>query len=111
MINQSEIANTPLTEIQLREFIDCVLKTGSLISMLENKKINSTALFSLLLQNKNYQKIFVEMTSCNSFAEAAKILLFLNPNLLKSKITKATLKKIDNGKTKPSYRSRKTSLQ
>lgn len=111
MVNQSEVASTPLTEIQLREFIESVLKLGSLISMLENKKMNSTALFSLLLQNKNYQKLFVEITSCSSFAEAAKLLLFLNPSLLKSKITKATLKKINNGKAKPSYRSRKTPLQ
>jgi hypothetical protein len=110
MVNQSEVASTPLTEIQTKEFIESVLKTGSLISMIENKKLNSTALFSLLLQNKVYQKIFVEITCCGNFAEAAKLLLFLNPSLLKSKITKATLKKINNGKSNLSYRSRKTSL-
>ncbi len=109
-LSHSSLGTTPLNELQSKEFIKALLKTGSLISILENKKINITSLFSLLLERKDYRDFFVEITACSSFKEAVKSLLHLYPNLLKSKITKLAIKKINNGKTKPSYRSRKTSL-
>jgi hypothetical protein len=101
----------PYNEIQTKEFIEAVLKTGALISMLENKKINMTTLFCLLLERQDYQNFFTEITSSNSFKEAVMYMLYLNPSLVKSKITKSLIRKLNNGKTKPSYRSRKTSLQ
>lgn len=101
----------PYNEIQFREFVEGVLKAGALISMLENKKINMTTLFCLLLERPDYQNFFTEITSSSSFKEAIMSMLYLNPSLVKSKITKSLIRKLNNGKSKPSYRTRKTALQ
>lgn len=108
--NDLENSNaSPYSQLHNKEFIEGVLKAGSLISMIENKKINTTTLFSLLLENTNYQDFFTEITSSDSFKEAIMSMLYLNPFLVKSKITKSIVRKI-NGKTKSSNRVRKASL-
>jgi hypothetical protein len=104
----SESSTTsPYDRMVSSELIDGILKAGSLISMMENKKINNTALLALLLKETKYQKFFTEITSSSSFREAVMSLLCLNPNLVKSKITKSFIKNI-NGKSKTPNRSRKT---
>jgi hypothetical protein len=109
--NELENSNaSPFSQINSKEFVEGVLKAGSLISMLENKKINTTALFSLLIENISYQKFFTEITSSSSFKEALFLLLQLNPSLVKSKIVKSLVRKI-NGKSKSNNGARKASLQ
>ena len=88
-ISSSEI--TPLDQLHSKEFIDGVLKAGSFISMIENKKINVTTFFSLLLENKSYQDFFTKITDSDSFKEAVFVLLYVYPSLIKSKITKSIL--------------------
>lgn len=89
----------PFDQIRSKEFVEGLMKAGSLISMLENKKINTTALFTLLLEKPEYQSFFTEITSSDNFKEALLSLLFLHPALVKSKITKSVIRKL-NGKTK-----------
>lgn len=113
MIQQSSIDlersnSSPYDQLISREFIEGVLKAGALISMLENKKINNTMLFSLLLEKLDYREFFTEVTSSDSFKEAVSSLLYLYPSLVKSKITKTVVRKI-NGKS--ANRSRKTLVQ
>lgn len=98
----------PLDRILTAEFIEGTLKAGSLISMLENKKINVTTLFLLILEDKNYQEFFIEMTSSKNIKEAVLSLLFLYPSLVKSKFTKSYIRKVNGQKNK---RIRKSSLQ
>jgi len=99
---------SPVDQICSKEFVEGVLKAGSAISMLENKKLNPTNLFLCLLQTKQYQDFFVELTSSTNFREAILSLLYLYPALVKSKITKAVIKQINNGNPN---RTRKASLQ
>ena len=108
ILESSNSTASPSDQIYLKEFIEGVQKAGSLIAMLENKKINTTALLTLLLEKTDYQDFFTEITSSESFREAIMSLLFLNPNLVRSKITKSLVKKI-NGKS--NYKFRKTSIQ
>jgi hypothetical protein len=89
----------PLDRIKSREFIDGVLKAGSLISMLENKKINVTTLFVLLFESSKYQEFFTEITASDSFKEAILSLLYLHPALVKSKFTKSVIRKSNNKRT------------
>lgn len=96
----------PFLRLHSQEFIDGALKAGSLISMLENKKINTTTLFTLLVENISYQKFFTEITASSSFKEALFSLLQLNPSLVKSKIVKSLARKI-NGKSKSANGLRK----
>lgn len=100
---------TPLDQLHSKEFIDGMLKAGSLIAMLENKKINVAALFTLLLEKESYQEFFTEITASDSFREALLSLLFLFPSLVKSKVTKTVVRKI-NAK-KPTQRPGKASIQ
>lgn len=100
MINRTPITleksnGSPTEQIQSLEFVEGVLKAGSFISILEGKKINSTMLFMLLLENKCYQDFFVEITSSDSFREAVFSLLYLYPSLVKSKLTKSSIRKIN----------------
>ena len=100
----------PFDQIRSKEFVEGLLKAGSLISMLENKKINTTALFTLLLEKPEYQLFFTEITSSDNFKEALLSLLYLHPALVKSKITKSVIRKL-NGKTKHIDVSGKVPLQ
>lgn len=98
----------PYTILHSKEYIEGLLKAGSVISMLENKKINMTTLFSLLIEKQDYREFFTEITSSNSFRESITTLLHLNPSLVKSKITKSLIKK---GINKPNVvGTRKTNL-
>lgn len=109
----SELENSnaaPYEQIINEEFVQGMLRAGSLISIIENKKINTTTLFSLLVENSSYQQFFTEITSSSSFREALKIMLHMNPSLVKSKITKSLVRK-NNGKSKSANKRRKTSLQ
>ena len=109
IFSDSKIASASPTElINAKEFIVGLHKAGALISMLENKKINSTFLFVLLLESKDYREFFTEITSSVNFKDALLSLLFLYPTLVKSKFTKSALRQI-NGKS--TNGTRKASLQ
>lgn len=100
----------PYEQMYVEEFIIGMLKAGSLISLIENKKINTTALFSLLVEKPEYQEFFTEITSSDSFKEALSKMLFLNPSLVRSKITKSLARKA-NGASRTGNRTRKKSIQ
>jgi hypothetical protein len=110
IFSDSKIAAASPTElINAKEFVQGMHKAGSLFSMLENKKINSTFMFVLLLENKEYQDFFTEVTASASFKDALLSLLFFYPTLVKSKFTKSALKQRTN--VKPTNGTRKTSIQ
>tara|TARA_R110000868_G_scaffold133029_7_gene344418 strand:+ start:3614 stop:3955 length:342 start_codon:yes stop_codon:yes gene_type:complete len=94
----------PMDRIYTHEFIEGVLKAGSFISMLEGKKINVTTLFLLILQNKNYQEFFTEVTASDNFREAVLSLLCLHPTLVKSKFTKSFIRKVNVQKSADRFR-------
>jgi len=85
----------PIDQICSQEFIENVYRAGSLISVIENKKLNFTNLFVLLLEKPEYRDLFVEITSSNSFRESLFMMMKLNPSLAKSKIVKSVVKKIN----------------
>ena len=64
---------TPREELCSKEFWSAVMKFGSFVSMVENKKINTTTLFSLLIENKTYQNVFVELTSTLEFSKTKQL--------------------------------------
>jgi hypothetical protein len=87
----------PTDRLHFNEYIVGLAKAGSLISMLEGKKINTTNLLLLILEKKDYQDFFVEITSSKSFRDSILTLLYLYPSLVKSKFTKAYTRKLING--------------
>jgi hypothetical protein len=97
----------PVNRILSQDFIEGLNKAGALFSMLENKKINATGLFGLLLETPCYQDFFVEITASEDFRDSILSLLYLYPSIVKSKITKATIRKLN---AKNSNRIRKITL-
>jgi len=100
LLEELENSNvSPLDQLYSKEFIQGVMKAGSLISMLENKKVNNTLLLSLLLENPDYQEFFTEITSSENFKTSILSLLYLYPALIKSKITKSVVRKLNARRT------------
>lgn len=85
----------PTDQLCSQEFVENMYKAGSLISVIENKKLNFTNLFVLLLEKPEYRDLFVEITSCRNFRESLFMMMKLNPSLAKSKIVKSVVKKIN----------------
>lgn len=85
--------STPYDQVCLQEFVEGLMKAGSAISILENKKLTPANLFIQLLESRQYQQLFSEITCSANFRHALSQLLHVYPNLAKSRITKAALKK------------------
>ena len=106
LLEELENSNvSPLDQLYSKEFIQGVMKAGSLISMLENKKVNNTLLLSLLLENSDYQEFFTEITSSENFKTSILSLLYLYPALIKSKITKSVVRKLNARRTSSKIRT------
>jgi len=85
--------NDPLKQICTKEYILGVLMFGSFLSIVHNKKLNPSAIFVLILENKDLRELFVHVTHTDTAKEALLGLLQLYPPLLKSKNTKRLFKK------------------
>lgn len=97
----------PVNRILMQNFIEGLNKAGSLFSMIENKKLNATALFGLLVESPKYQDFFVEITDSDNFKDSILSLLYLYPSIVKSKITKTIIRRLN---AKQPNRFRKTAL-
>lgn len=85
--------NDPLSQICTKEYILGVFKFGSFLSIIKNKKINPSTLFTSILESKDLREIFIYVTHSENINEALLNLLQLYPSLLKSKNTKRLFKK------------------
>jgi hypothetical protein len=85
--------NDPLCQICTKEYILGVFKFGSFLSIIKNKKINPSTLFTSILESKDLREIFIYVTHSENINEALLNLLQLYPSLLKSKNTKRLFKK------------------
>jgi hypothetical protein len=85
--------NDPLSQICTKEYILGVFKFGAFLSIIKNKKINPSGLFTSILENKDLRDIFIHVTHSENMNEALLGLLQLYPSLLKSKNTKRLFKK------------------
>jgi hypothetical protein len=83
----------PLSQLSTKEYILGVFKFGSFLSIIKNKKINPSGLFTAILENKDLREIFITITHSENINEALLGLLQLYPSLLKSKNTKRLFKK------------------
>jgi hypothetical protein len=93
VLNDFNSRNDPLRQICTKEYILGVFKFGSYLSILHNKRLNPSAIFVCILENKEIRDLFMEVTHSESVHEALLGLLQLYPPLLKSKNTKRLFKK------------------
>jgi len=92
------LKNDPLRQICTKEYILGVFKFCSFLSILHNKRLNPSAIFVLILENKEIRELFVEVTHSENVKESLLGLLQLYPPLLNSKNTKRLFKKSITGK-------------
>ena len=85
--------NDPLDSICTKECVENVLKFGAYLSMINNKRINSSVLFLTILENYRLRDIFVDITGAESERDAFLGVLQLYPVLIKSKNTRKLFEK------------------
>jgi len=85
--------NDPVENVSSKEFIEGLMKLGSFLSIIVNKKINSSTLFTMILENSDVRYILISMTGSESERDALLSILHMYPALLKSKNVKKTFQK------------------
>jgi hypothetical protein len=114
MISESNIRHSttsPCERIASQQYIVGVIMFGSYLTMLHDRRINPSALLTLLFKHSELQEIFVSMTGCESFKESVFGLLQLYPVLIKSKNTKQLIKQLHGSRSRRPNRIRETDLQ
>lgn len=79
--------------INEEEFENNLIKFGSFLSILKNKKINHTSLLSSILDDVNIRNIFLTIVEYDNFNDAFFKVLEIHPNLARSKIIRVKYKK------------------
>ena len=80
--------NDPLDNICNKEFILNVMKFGSYLSIINNKRINASVLFISILENSKLRDIFMEITGAENVRDALLGVMEIYPVLVKSKNTR-----------------------
>lgn len=78
----------PYNQLSEKEFDIILTKVGSFLCLTQNKNINPTTLFLLIMENNNIRLLLMEMTSSPSIIPILKSILTRYPNLIKSKMLK-----------------------
>jgi hypothetical protein len=89
---QEAIIETPISNLARDELEQELIKFGSFCSIIHNKKLNNVTIFSFIVKNKTYRKIFMELTDTDSEREAILLFLKYNNNLCRSKVVREILK-------------------
>ena len=88
---QEAVIETPISQLARDELEIELIKFGSFCSIIHNKKLNNVTIFSLIVKNKLYRKIFMELTDIDSEREAILLFLKYNSNLCRSKVVREIL--------------------
>ena len=89
-LTEQETRN-PANDLQEREFEETVLKMGSFLSIIQNKKINQAKLIITIIQNKIFGNCFLEISNVENAQSLIFNILKKYPTLYKSKIIYKTL--------------------
>ena len=89
---EQAVLDNPLDSLGKEEVEIEILKFSSFCSIMHNKKLNSVAVFTLLVKNKVYKKTFMKLIQVDNDREAILTFLKYNPNLCRSKVVKEVLR-------------------
>jgi hypothetical protein len=89
---EQAVVDNPLDSITKDETEYEILKFCSFCSILHNKKLNSVAVFTLIVKNNIYKKIFMKLIQIDNEKEAFIVFLRYNSNLCRSKVVREVLK-------------------
>jgi hypothetical protein len=88
---ESAVLNNPLDALMDEEIETELIKFSSFCSIIHNKKLNSVTIFSLIVKNKIYKKIYMRMIQVDNEKEAILLFLRYNSNLCRSKVVREVL--------------------
>lgn len=88
--------NNPLYQIKESEFDEVLLKFGSLVSMLKNKRINQTMFLVELLESEEHRECFKALSGIEDTSILFYNLIVRFPILCKSKIIKNKIEEIND---------------
>lgn len=89
---EDAVINNPLLSLMDEEVEADLLKFNSFCSIMHNKKLNNVAVFSLIVQNSIYKKIYMKLVQVDNEREAILLFLRHNSNLCRSKVVREVLK-------------------
>lgn len=89
---EEAVLDNPLDSLSNEELETEILKFSSFCSILHNKKLNSVTVFTLIVTNSIYKKVFMRLVQIDNEKEAILLFLKFNPNLCRSKVVKEVLK-------------------
>ena len=89
---EQAVVDNPLDSLTKDETEYEILKFCSFCSILHNKKLNSVAVFTLIVKNNIYKKIFMKLIQIDNEKEAFIVFLRYNSNLCRSKVVREVLK-------------------
>lgn len=76
-----------------RELDMIILKMGSLLSILQNKKTNQAKMLIELVNNERFRKCFLHIADLDSFQQLVRSLMEKYPTLCESKVVSGALKR------------------
>jgi hypothetical protein len=76
-----------------RELDMIILKMGSLLSILQNKKTNHAKMLIVLIQNERFRKCFLKIADLECFQQLVRSLMEKYPTLCESKVVSGALKR------------------
>ena len=88
--------NNPLYQIKQNEFDEILLKFGSLVSMLKNKRINQTMFLIELLESEPHRECFKILSGIDETKVLFYNMIIRFPVLCKSKIIKTKIKHVND---------------
>jgi len=88
---EQAVLSNPLDVLIEDEIETELLKFSSFCSIIHNKKLNNVTVFSLIVKNKIYKKIYMRMIQVENEKEAIMLFLRYNSNLCRSKVVREVL--------------------
>lgn len=88
--------NNPLHQIKEEEFDEVLLRYGSLVSMLKNKRINQTMFLVELLDSEGHRECFKILAGIEETKSLFYKMILRFPILCKSKIIKTKIAEIND---------------
>ena len=92
--------NDPIHQIKAKEFNLSLIKFGSFVSIIQNKRLSQTFILLQLLEDENLREIFKKICEEDNFQILLLQLLECYPALTKSKIIKNKITQLFNPKKK-----------
>lgn len=85
--------NNPITQIDDKETDLIILKMGSFLSIVNNKKVNQAKLLVTILKNKKFQQCFFHMLEINNLQSLVEYIIKKYPLICKSKVVHKAIKR------------------